>query len=329
MTVFIAQLPLSRVSTRRAVVAFRRREQRRVRRHFADVIAELGATPTPSLTHTQRENRARAFEALATYRRTSRFPRNVDFHDRRAPYFVDARGTRCAVAHLMEESGAVSLMQRIAARQNNAYVRELAPDAEVAAWLASMGLTLEEAARIQPDYCDMGTHAEVCCGEIAPRGALQGVVESIDGEFATVVVSGKTHGTVTNIENGRRVVAISSAVPYGSSLAVNDAVLVVEGIETLTLHVDAKGTVPPPCFGGVDTPMKVTTVLAIADGAECADTIVENEADAWDENWGRCSGCDCGIGGDVGGGGLAIAAAVVAASMRRRWRVRRPLRVSR
>jgi hypothetical protein len=42
------------------------------------------------------------------------------------PYFIDARGVRCAMAQLIELAGGAALVHRIARTRNNAYVRELA-----------------------------------------------------------------------------------------------------------------------------------------------------------------------------------------------------------
>lgn len=329
--VSVTPLPRARASAQRARDAFRRREQGRVRRHFRDVLAELEAKPTIALTDAQRARRHALLADLATYRRASRFPRNADFHGRRAPYFIDAQGTRCAVAHLMEQSGAVSLMERIARDQNNAYVRELARDREIGAWLASVGLTLEEAARIQPDYCDFGTNAEICCSfaenSFPPAGAVEGKVESIDAMAATVLVRGGAHGRVDALENDR---VVLPGPP--SNVEVGDAVLVLfdtYGVAK-TLRVDSKDRVATPCDGfQVPPTVKKETMLAIADGAECADTLHDEEADEWEEYPGRCS-CDCNVGPGDGSASVGVALVMIAAaSARFRWRGRRARREAR
>ena len=73
------------------------------------------------------------------------------FSDRAMPYFIDADGTRCAMAHLLELGGAAALVARIANEKNNAFVEELANGQELPAWLDASGLSVAEAARIQPD----------------------------------------------------------------------------------------------------------------------------------------------------------------------------------
>lgn len=92
-------------------------------------------------------------EALAEYRARGVFPQNLDLPDRKVPYFVDASGIRCAMAHLIEISGGGALVERIARTRNNATIHELADEPELVAWLGAAGLTLEEAATIQPSYC--------------------------------------------------------------------------------------------------------------------------------------------------------------------------------
>ena len=57
------------------------------------------------------------------------------------PYFVDAKGVRCAMAHLLEAGGERELVQRIARERNNAFVRDLADESRLLAWLAAAGLT--------------------------------------------------------------------------------------------------------------------------------------------------------------------------------------------
>jgi HEAT repeat protein len=74
---------------------------------------------------------------------------NRDFPGARVPYFVDADGRRCAVANLLDRTGGEALVTSVASRLNHAYVADLADEPELAAWLDRVGLTLEEAARIQ------------------------------------------------------------------------------------------------------------------------------------------------------------------------------------
>ena len=131
-----------------AVVA----DQVRLRHHFDTVIAELDGADVSHLSVAQRAARAQHIAELARYRVRGVFPHNHDYRDRRMPYFVDEHGTRCALAHLIEESGEGALVERIRSTRNNAYVAELADDRPLLAWLDDAGLSVAEAARIQPAY---------------------------------------------------------------------------------------------------------------------------------------------------------------------------------
>ncbi len=95
--------------------------------------------------------RAFVLEELRGYRLGGRFPKD-DGHAAQRPCFVDATGTRCALAHLLEQVGAQALVARIAATENHARVEQLARDPEFLGWLLTMGLSVEEAARIQPPF---------------------------------------------------------------------------------------------------------------------------------------------------------------------------------
>jgi hypothetical protein len=127
-------------------------ERARIQAHLERVERELLSRDVSDLSPARRAARARHISTLRDYRLRGVFPHNHDFSDRRMPYFIDRHGTRCAMAHLIERSGGSDLVRRVAATNNNARVRELAGDPELLAWLEEEGLTVEEAARIQPEY---------------------------------------------------------------------------------------------------------------------------------------------------------------------------------
>jgi hypothetical protein len=135
-------------------------EVQRLQRHFATVEQELLARDVSHLSPFQRAARARHIERLRTYAQAAVFPKNTDFPGRLVPYFIDRFGTRCAMAHLIEQAGQAAYVKRVAEKINNAYIADIARDSELAApllaWLEDNGLTVEEAARIQPTYCDGG-----------------------------------------------------------------------------------------------------------------------------------------------------------------------------
>ena len=66
--------------------------------------------------------------------------------------FVDEHGTHCAVGYLLKRSGETELIEQVVAADNNVRVMELAGSERFGDWLEDTGLTLAEAAWIQPRY---------------------------------------------------------------------------------------------------------------------------------------------------------------------------------
>jgi hypothetical protein len=88
---------------------------------------------------------------LTEYRERGLFPINDGQAPDSLPIFVDGHDTACAVGHLMRISGCQASVAVIAGSDNYVYV----PDVErgsIADWILTSGLTLEEAALIQPAY---------------------------------------------------------------------------------------------------------------------------------------------------------------------------------
>jgi len=127
-------------------------ETARIRTHLATVEGELRAKDVSSLTVAQRAARARNLDVLHEYWVRGIFPRNTDFPGERVPYFIDRYGTRCAMAYLIEQSGHGDFVARVAATHNNARIWELQDDPALVGWLDQNGMTLAEAARVQPQY---------------------------------------------------------------------------------------------------------------------------------------------------------------------------------
>lgn len=127
-------------------------EVARVRAHLLRVEWELRDADVSHLTDEQRSARAAHLDRLHAYALAGVFPHNHDVPDRRVPVFVDDHGTHCAVGHLMAMSGEEALVRRISAERNLERVPDLADVPGVAEWLTSAGLSVEEAAAIQPAY---------------------------------------------------------------------------------------------------------------------------------------------------------------------------------
>lgn len=113
------------------------------------------ATPK-GLTPAQLEARHRLIHLLREYIDAGRFPVN-DVSPERTPIFIDRGGTRCAMASLIERTGHGALVARVARTNNLARVHQLAADAELGQWLTAHGMTLDEAARVQPSYDNIVT----------------------------------------------------------------------------------------------------------------------------------------------------------------------------
>ena len=126
-------------------------ERARVREHLARVEEELRASDTTWLSAQLRDARARNLDRLRDYTARGDFPIN-DRLPGTAPFFIDARGTACAVGHLMIESGHGALADAIARDENNDYLADISTPG-VAEWIEASGLTAAEHARIQPSYC--------------------------------------------------------------------------------------------------------------------------------------------------------------------------------
>ncbi|MGH0033090.1 MAG: PEP-CTERM sorting domain-containing protein [Myxococcota bacterium] len=124
-------------------------ERARLVAHFDRVLERLeaGRAPAPDLE----ERRALQIERLRRYRDAGRFPLNREGHGLTLPIFVDAEDTACAVGWLMREDGWRAEVEAIRRADNHVYVDDV-EDGPLLAWVATSGLTREEAAIIQPGY---------------------------------------------------------------------------------------------------------------------------------------------------------------------------------
>jgi hypothetical protein len=129
-----------------------RAEATRLRAHFDSVDKELRARDVSRLNASQRAMRTKLIAWLRDYRNAGTFPENDRFADRAMPFFRDSHGTLCAMAYLVDRSGGGEIVDHIAKTHNNAFIRELTDDRALVAWLDASGLTVDEAARIQPQY---------------------------------------------------------------------------------------------------------------------------------------------------------------------------------
>jgi hypothetical protein len=181
-------LGLANLSPGDPAIQHRRHEVARLRAHFDSVDAELRLSTALPLTPAQRTVRTPLIGWLREYRAAGRFPRNDRSPDRAMPFFRDSRGVLCAMAYLIDRSGRRDLVDRVASTRNNAFIRELAGDPELRTWLDSLGLSVAEAARIQPSY-------EFPPGE-PPPGEPEESAVSASYALTSILVSGTSLATV-------------------------------------------------------------------------------------------------------------------------------------
>jgi hypothetical protein len=180
-----------------------------VHAHLTTVEAELLAADTTHLTAALRARRAAFIKTLATYRDRCQFPQNTLAPDRLVTVFVDKtddQNTHCAVGFLMATDGRSDLVERIHATRNTATIWELADDPEVADWVAGSGLSLYEAARIQPGYCFTNFGGTCLCGGHSqrPTGVAEGTIATLELEGEVTVTLTAVHGTGATVGEVRR-----------------------------------------------------------------------------------------------------------------------------
>lgn len=140
-------------------------EKELIQSHLQLVEEGLRSTDVSHLSPSQRNARKQNLDNLRKYWQAGIFPKNTKHPNQRMPYFIDDGGRACAMAHLLIESGHKEAALQIQLRENNAYVHDI-KSPELATWLKTSGLTLDEAAWIQPTYeasrpkcdceCDIG-----------------------------------------------------------------------------------------------------------------------------------------------------------------------------
>jgi hypothetical protein len=194
-------------------------ETLRIHQHLSNAERHVRTRDVSLLSAATRHLRELVLGELGRYRARAIFPRNPDFAEP-TPYFIDAAGTRCAMAHLLEFVGAHELVARVARTANNARVRELSNDPELLAWLSVMGLTVEDAARIQPSYC-FYTPANCFCPssgrEASPDTVATGTVQSSASGVVHVKIGAVQRGTLVKVGDD---VTAADARNVGDSVVV-------------------------------------------------------------------------------------------------------------
>jgi hypothetical protein len=299
-------------------------ERRRIRQHLAEAESVARARPV-RLDPLRAATRTLLLDELARYRRRGRFPLNHDLRSRAVPEFIDSHGTRCAVAHLMDMSGQSALVRHIASISNNARVRELARWPELRAWLATSGINLEEAARIQPEYCFI-TEAQACFCKASglsnlglgtvlaiENTSVQIRVDRIDGELPRVRI-GEQRSTAGPAEIGDQVLfsreqGAERVLRVGSELVIRDNTV------RCLLNADT-----------AERPIAIDTAFeALLAGQSACVNVLATDDSAWNQS--QCSeteapsdgGCGLAVPG-IDGAGLTTAALLAALLRCRRRR---------
>ncbi len=200
-------------------------EHRRVRDHLTRALRSVRSASPAALTARQRARRRDALRALGRYIAAGRYPTNR-VAPAMTPVFVDEGGARCAMAALLESTGHHALVGRIARDHNLARIDDLRDDRELVAWLAHHGLTLAEAARIQPAYA---AHTE------AHWQPTVSVVASASGGAATE--SGAQFALAPGVRVGVRRV-INGSTDHGNSV-YGSLALTAEYARTIVIGVGA------------------------------------------------------------------------------------------
>lgn len=249
-------------------------EQHRVTAHLQNAEHVASSRDVSALDPLRQLVRELLLSELASYRAAGRFPKNPGFAEL-TPTFVDAEGTRCAMAHLLETGGERELVAKIASERNHARVKDLADESLLLAWLDAAGLTVEEAAVIQPGY-SCTSPAACVCGQgfssnaampVPAKAVLQALV--LDGGTARVEQaygqSGFKPGDVLGLQGGTpgtKVIIGLNEMQAMSVVAGDGGTTMVPALISTALGSDEKFICQPGLGGGIPSPAITTAQYA-------------------------------------------------------------------
>ncbi len=294
-------------------------EVTRIANHIGAALQLAATRDVSQLSHVQQLIRALLLDELERYRQEGRFPRNPDFAER-TPYFIDAEGTRCAMAHLMELGGERALVQRIASTRNNAYVRELADESKLLAWLEAAGLSVDEAAAIQPAY-GCNAQSDCICGgsrnhQSYPTPA-KGVLEAVVTAEAGTARVEHTYGDTLGVSIGADVkVEIGHTMGTRLLIPIDSAQAPMHGYPAVELSSDGKfhcswlANPDPPPVSPADFARAVTS-------SSCGEVLASVDPQ-FAKGCNRSGGCGLSVAG--GDASVGILLALVSAIVARRFR---------
>ena len=194
------------------VTALAQSEKQLIQEHLQLVEEGLRLKDVRHLPQSQQHARKQNLDNLRKYWQAGIFPKNTKHPNQRVPYFIDDGGRACAMAHLLIESGHKETALQIQLRENNAYVHDI-KSPELSTWLKTSGLTIDEAAWIQPAYkqnwscdckCDVGVvndghnlYINECVATRCNRVRLSTLWVGCDDITSSVVLSSRKGATET------------------------------------------------------------------------------------------------------------------------------------
>lgn len=138
----------------------------RIREHLRRTERDLRQIDHPELSPDQRRRRRISLDRLRDYWQRGTFPRNRS-RTSRTPCFIGASDVPCAMAYLLLEDGRDDLVDAVVETDPTIHL-ETVEDGPLVEWIEANGLTMEEAARIQPSYPHV-VHFATDCGPVACR----------------------------------------------------------------------------------------------------------------------------------------------------------------
>jgi hypothetical protein len=189
-------------------------EMARLKAHFATVLRELRRADVANLSEGQLAARSELISRLEEYAAAGRFPHNHVVAGQRVPVFRDEHQTLCAMGYLIATTGRLDIVEGVVSSANLARIPELAADAKLRAWLDSTGLTVGEAARIQPMYD--GRRPCVGCIEPTPVRAERRVAYGyyLGSAGATAISSAATALNVLSVGGDARVARRAASIGF-------------------------------------------------------------------------------------------------------------------
>ena len=212
-------------------------DNQRIQLHLMLVEKVLRERNVTNLSSQQLIKRGHHLDVLNTYWQKGIFPKNI-FHQKRQPYFIDHKGTACAVGHLVREDGGKDFTEKIKKENNYAYISELQTlYPELKNWTDNNGFTLEELAWIQPGYPPAeqtwgivgngeGTDGRInVMKTVGDKLYMGGDFSSVDGVTANSIIAWDGNQWETLGEGVEGVIFAMEATPQGQLIIGGNFIL--------------------------------------------------------------------------------------------------------